>query len=181
MINQEEIRTRLDNLRSRISIDPTQLEKECVNQPILYDEIGELTTEYQAIVKGAENHLDFVSAEISTNVRKDPAKYGVDKVTDKSVESTVVLSKEYQAAVAEVIESNKVLGFLKVLQNSVEQRKPMINNLVTLYVHNFYGQEHNMGSERKILGNEMERQIIEERLKREREKTQQGQNQEEQE
>ena len=161
----QEIRDRLDKFRQRLPVDQFQLEIACIDQPVIYDEVGQLVTEWNASAKIAADKLDFVKADQSSKIRLNPEKFGVAKLTEGSVESAVLLTKEHQEAASDLIETEKIVGYLRILQLSLDQRKSTLNNLVTLYVHNYYSKQNEMGTERKAVGNVTEQQIIEARIK----------------
>jgi hypothetical protein len=168
MIDQrqiQEIRDRLDKFRQRLPVDQFQLELACMDQPVIYDEVGQLVTEWNALAKIADDKLNFVKADQSSKVRLNPEKFGVAKLTEGSVESAVLLTKEHQEAASDLIETEKIVGYLRILQLSLDQRKSTLNNLVTLWVHSYYSKQNEMGTERKAVGEITEKQIIEARIR----------------
>lgn len=168
MIDQrtiQEIRDRLEAFRQRLPIDQFALETACINQPVLYDEVGQLVTEWNAQAKTANDKLAFIRADQSSRIRTSPEKYGVAKITEGSVESAVLLTKEYQEAAGDLIEIEKIVGYLRVLQTALDHRKSELNNLVQLWIHEYYSKQHNMDTERKAVGNITEEQIVQERIK----------------
>jgi hypothetical protein len=161
----QEIRDRLETFRQRLPIDQFALETACINQPVLYDEVGQLVVEWNAQVKTANDKLAFVDADQSTKIRTFPEKFGVAKITDKSTESAVLLTKEHQEAASDLIEIEKIVGYLRVLQTALEHRKSELNNLVQLWIHSYYSKLQDMGTERKAIGNVTEEQIVQERMR----------------
>lgn len=158
-----ETREKLSNLRQRLTIDPYNLEEECVGQPSLYAEVGELATEARSAAKKAKDALDFTRADLSFKIRKEPGKYGVEKVTEASIESAIIIQKEYQQAAAVVIETQKLSDAFGVLQDSVAQRKSMLKDLVSLFIYNYYMSKAEMGGERRQV-NEVEVEVTKEAI-----------------
>ena len=169
MIDQRllnELKSSINSLRTRLPINPTELEKVCVDQPILYDEICQLVVEWSANAKSASERVAFIKADQSSKIRTSPENYGVSKVTEGSVESATILTKEYQEAVKEQIETEKVYGQLRGLQSSIEQRKSSINNLVELWVKDYYSKINgDTTTERKALTGVTEQDIVNTRIK----------------
>ena len=144
-----EVREQLNDLRKRLSIDPFGLEDECVGQPMLCAEVGELATDARSVAKTAKENLDYVRADLSSRIRKKPDDYVSGKPTEASIEAAIILQKEYQEASANAIDCQRVADAFGVLQTAVEQRKSMIKDLVTMFVYNYYSSRAEMGGERR--------------------------------
>jgi len=160
---EQDTRVKLSSLRQRLVINPNNLEDECVGQPSLFAEVGEMATEARSAAKKAKDSMDFTRADLSFKIRKDPAKYGVEKVTEASVESAIIIQQEYQKAAAEVIETQKAADAFGVLQDSVAQRKSMIKDLVSLFIYNYYMSRAEMGGERRQV-NEIDSEVTKEAI-----------------
>jgi len=160
-------REQLSSLRQRLAIDPYNLEEECVGQPSLYAEVGELATESRSAAKKAKDTLDFTRADLSFKIRKEPAKYGVEKVTEASIESAIIIQQEYQKAAAAVIETQRVADAFGVLQDSVGQRKSMLKDLVSLFIYNYYMSRAEMGGEKRQV-NEVEGEVTKDAIMKKR-------------
>lgn len=148
----EETKNQLNDLRKRLPIDPFDLETECVNQPVMYAEVGELATEARSTAKLAKDKLEYTKADLSFKIRKEPGKYGVEKITEASVEAAVTLQPEYQTVSTAVIEAQRIADSFGILQESVGQRKSMIRDLVTLFVFKYYSTQHEMGQDKHQVG-----------------------------
>jgi hypothetical protein len=161
----DEIKKTLDIFRARLPIKPDALEIMCVDQPVLYDGVGQLVTEWQAEAKTAGERLGFVKADQSSKIRTNPQNFGVSKITEGAVESAALLTKEYGEASKDLIDTEKILGYLRVLQEALNQRKSSLNNLVELWIHEYYSKvEGGMAKERRVLTDVTEQQIIETRV-----------------
>lgn len=171
----DEIKKTLDAFRTRLPIRPDALELMCVDQPVLYDEIGQLVTEWQAEAKTATERLGFVKADQSSKIRTNPQNFGVSKITEGAVESAVLLTKEYSDVSKDLIDTEKILGYLRVLQEALNHRKSSLNNLVELWCKDYYSKvEGGMTKERRALGDVTEQQIIETRVENARKRQENG-------
>jgi len=160
----QEINDRLEAFRQKLPIDQFQLEIACINQPVLYDEVGQLLTECRSWEKAANDKLQFIHADQSSRIRHSPEKYGVIKITEPSVESAILLTKEYQEATKDLVEFEKIVGYLKVLQTSLNHRKSELSNLVQLWVRSYYSKL-DMTTEKKVVNEITEQQIVQERIR----------------
>jgi hypothetical protein len=160
----EELREQLSKLKERLPIDPLQLERECMGQPALYTEAGELASTARAEAKQAKEHLEFTKAQLSAKIRGDTDKYVVGKVTEASIDSAIITHEEYVKAVAESINASRLADDLSVLQTAVEQRKSMIRDLVQLFIHSYYSNNQDMTNEQGKLGGVTKEQIVQKRI-----------------
>jgi len=137
-MTEQELKAHLSEFRGQLSIDPDSLEQECVMQPLLFCQIGELAAEARSDAKKAKEHVEYVKAKLKGDMRTNPKTYGLDKVTDKAVEAAVQAHPDTQEALRDYIESNKAADAMSILQTSAEQRRAMLKNLVELIVHHYY-------------------------------------------
>jgi len=137
-MTEQELKSHLSEFRGQLSIDPDGLEQECVQQPLLFCQIGELASEARSDAKKAKEHVEYVKAKLKGDMRTNPKTYGLDKVTDKAVEAAVQAHPDTQAAIRDHIEANKAADALSILQTAAEQRRAMLKNLVELVVHRYY-------------------------------------------
>jgi len=166
---EEDLMEQLKELRPRIPIDKYELETVCEEHGSLYDEIGELSAKAKGLARTAKNDLEFLEAETKNAVRKDPKKYGIDlppgkKPTNDAIADAVCVQDSVVIAKSDYVRISLLADCFSVLQNSAEQRKGNIRNLVTLYVHNYYhAQDQGMRKEKKAMDDDYEQCIADQR------------------
>ena len=159
----EDMKLILEGLKGKLAIDQYQLELECMNQAFVYEEIGELATLVKADAKRAKEHLKFVEAGISADIRREPERFGVSKVTGDSVFAAVVVHPDCRKANDEAIDASELSDRLIVLLESAAQRKAMLRDLVSLYTHNYYTNQ-DLSGEVKAASGVTEKQIVQTRI-----------------
>lgn len=139
----KEDRDILEDFRARLPLDRFELEKECCEQAIVYDEIGSWVSEVKARAKVAKEHISFVESELSLDIRKNPDNYDLPgKVTEGVVTAAINTHERYRKAFADYVEEDRLANEASTLLLAAEQRKSGIRDLVRLYIHNYYsGQE----------------------------------------
>jgi hypothetical protein len=138
----EENKEALNRFKQRLPVDQFSLEKECVEQPSLYEEIGEWTSSMRAEAKRSKEHLSFIQADLSLKIRKNPETYGLSgKVTEGFIDAVIITSEEYQQALTNSIETDTLANEASVLLAAVEQRKSMLRDLVRLFIYSYYSRE----------------------------------------
>lgn len=122
-----------------VSVDELNLQEECVQLPSQY-----LRASYQAAELRNElavNEIKFKSAEaeLSKNVRDNPGKYGIEKVTVASVDDVVSASKELSVIRGAMQATRHELDRAQGLMSALEIKKRSLTNLVSLYSMSYQG------------------------------------------
>lgn len=153
----------LSELKSRLPVDQYNLEVECSKQPSLLEEVGEIAAEVKRASRAAKEHLEYVRADLSTKIRKKPEDYNIlGKFTVDVIAATVILQSDYQKAVEDMLDAAEQADAFSTLLLAVEQRKSLIRDAVSLYIHQYYSSQ-DLSSEERRLGEVTEEQIIRKR------------------
>jgi len=153
----------LQECKANLPINAHELDEACRRQPQLYHEIGELSTLAKSLAKRAKDTLDFLEADLKSRIRRNPEEFGLmGKVTNDAVNETLTIQESYQEAKRDLIEVSKVADGFSILVDSMGQRKSMLQSLVSLFVHKYYGNQSLLGEERE-LDKSFEREVEEER------------------
>lgn len=119
-------------------IDRYNLAEEYVRQPDLRKEYSRKSADASEEYRRAKARLAVVEAEVKMEIRKDPASFELDKITEDSVKNAMVLDSRYQEALDEEIkaEHNAAIhsGYLRVL----DDRKQSITDLLKMVLADFY-------------------------------------------
>lgn len=134
----------LDALREKLPIDQFNLDHENCFQSVLLDQAGEWFAGVKAEAKTAKEHIDFVKADLSLKIRRDPVAYGLSdkKNTEGAINSIIVTSEVYQQAIKDSIEADKLASEATTLLNAIEKRSSGISNLVRLFVRAYYSGDN---------------------------------------
>jgi len=146
----DEDRQILSDLRAKLPIDQFELEKECCQQPITYDEVGEWVASVKAVARVAKEHVSFVESDLTLRIRKNPEEFGLPdgKPTVDTVLASVKVNPEYKQAFEDYIEADRLSNEAATLLESVAQRKSSVRDLVRLYIaHNYEKTDQVNGDE----------------------------------
>ena len=83
---------------------------------------------------------DVVLAEVDLDVRRNPAGYGLEKVTEKAVENSVILEARVQRAEERVLAAKHKVELLQALVHALDDRKKTLENLVSLWSQAYFGE-----------------------------------------
>lgn len=144
----DEDRQILAELRSKLPVDPYNLEEENGYQPVLYDQVGQWVSGIKAASKTAKEHIEYVKADLSLKIRRNPKEYGLDeKPKEGAISAAITTHPDYREAFSDYIEADKLASEASVLLSSTEQRKSSISNLVRLFVRAYYSSSSPVSAE----------------------------------
>lgn len=121
-------------------IDEGDLAGEWGRQPGVTYRAGEAVADAEHAVAQAKAALEVLEAELRRAVRADPARYGLDKVTEQALADVVACSKQRKAAVAEVNRLRHAVDVLKAKLGAVQDRRRALERMVELLQINYYGE-----------------------------------------
>lgn len=121
-----------------IAIDETALDLDWLGQPALMMKYARHSAQMQKTLEETKQNLDIVKAEVALDIRKTPANYGIEKVTDASVESCILTTKKYKDAHKEYLEAKYEADMAKGAVNAFDQRKSALENLVKLHGQQYF-------------------------------------------
>ena len=165
-IDLAEVKEFLADVKKRIRIDDYNLSSECQLQPELYLEVAELTSTARSQAKRVRDKFEHIKASTESAVRANPDAYGLVKTTESSISNAVSLAQGVRDAKENLLEADEVADMLGVLLFSVEQRKSMLRDLVTLFVHSYYSDAEGTPVKHDVITEMGEDKISEARKRR---------------
>lgn len=119
-------------------IDPDGLDVEWLSQAQIFMKWSEKSADARARVDRAKMKLDVVEAELGSDVRANPLKYGLEKITESAIRAAILQSDEYDAAMQELISFRHESDILASAVRAFDQRKTALENLVRLQGQNYF-------------------------------------------
>ena len=145
------------NYEKEVEINPNALDIEWLQQPSLFLKYSEAAAEARRDLDLAKERLDVIRAQIDKEIREDPEKFGVKKITEAVVSNTIVVQEKYRQVYQEYVDLKYQADLLTRVVSAFDQRKSALENLVRLY-----GQSYFAGpQEPRDLGMEWEKKIKE--------------------
>jgi hypothetical protein len=136
-----------------IHIDPEQLDVECVRQADDFIKWAERAVkakrhldDMKVVLEGMKFELKVVEADLSLEVRANPSIHGLEeRVTEKAVESVVQTHKRMRKAHNDMLDAQREVakaaegaGLLGAAVDAMEQRKRMLEVLITLHGQSYF-------------------------------------------
>lgn len=122
----------------RIAIDESALDTEWRDQPEMYYETAEQYAGAKYEADRLSNELKLVASDVEFDIRKNPGKYGLEKVTEAVVTATVTKNAAYQEAMDAWRKQKHEVDILSGALEALNHRRKALENLVTLHCANYY-------------------------------------------
>ncbi len=149
----------------KVDIDPYRLDKEWVEQPVLYHEHAVAAVVARKVWEQAKARLEVVKAEIDIEIRRDPDAYELPKVTETVIASAVTSQKIVQEAVKRVIDAKEDLGYIEAALTALDHRKKALEKLVELETRDYHSEPRAKGDAKEVM-DQVKKQIVRRRGQR---------------
>ena len=126
------------NYEQDIRIDEDALDVEWLDQPALFLKYSRHSALLEKEKDESKERLEFVKAELDRKIRLNPEKFGVEKITDKVVENTIILQLEYKQASEQFIQAKFEWTTARGAVDAFNQRKEALENLARLHGQNYF-------------------------------------------
>ncbi|MGH2611738.1 MAG: hypothetical protein ACRDFB_01660 [Rhabdochlamydiaceae bacterium] len=130
-------------------IDKNSLDEELVKQTDLVEEWGRKLAKVRNKLEVAKRKRDVIEAEVGLKIRKDPDKFMVGKLTEKVVESLILVDEECVKANDEVIDLRYKVDLFENKMVALNDRKHGIQKLVDLRLAEYFSEPKIGGGARK--------------------------------
>lgn len=148
------------NYEKDITIDDSALDLEWLDQPKLMLKYAQYAAQLSMERDILKEQVDVVKAELDAEIRTDPEKFGLSKITEGAVSNTILVQEKYKQIMKDYLQSKYEADVAKGAVNAFEHRKNALENLVKLF-----GQQY-------FAGPKMPRNLSEERQFREEQQKQ---------
>lgn len=129
-----------NNGENIFDLDPNRLDTEWKNQPKLFYQAAEKLAEMKAEYEKAKTNKELVMAELDRDIRLQPERFQVDKITESAVEKTITLQRDYKKAVSRLLQAKHDVDLAQVVVDTMDHRKKALENLVSLRLANYYSE-----------------------------------------
>jgi len=127
-----------ENYKEDVAIDPDALDVACLNQATLMFNYSQKVAEARRLMDKAKFKIDIVRAECIAEIRKDPQAFGMDKFTEKGAETLVETLEDVQNINDDYLSLRYDYDVLSAAVKALEQRKSMLEKLVTLHGASYF-------------------------------------------
>lgn len=127
-----------DKWQKDVEINPNTLDVEWCKQASLVGEYCVAQAEARAKLDLAKEAVDVTAAKLGLKIRANPASYGLDKVTEASVQAVILLDTTYAVATQALRDAQYEYDVLSAAVRALDQKKSALENLVRLQGQNYF-------------------------------------------
>jgi hypothetical protein len=120
------------NYENDIRIDESSLDVEWLDQASLMMRYARHSAEARKLMDEAKQDMDVIRAEIDKEIRENPEHFGIDKVTEGSIQSTILTEKRYKIKVQAYLDAKYEADMAQGAVRAFDARKDALENLVRL-------------------------------------------------
>ena len=120
------------------TIDPDALDTEWLEQPRLMMRYSKFLANARRELEQAKERLDIVRAELDKEIRTDPEKFGIVKVTEGAINSTILTDTRFQNGQKELNDAQYEVNMAQGAVRAVEGKKDALENLVRLHGQQYF-------------------------------------------
>jgi len=124
--------------RSIVKIDEEDLVKECLHHPSNVSDVAIALADAVRDRDSKKMELEVLEAELDLEIRKNPDKFNLPKVTESTVRSALVSQGVYQGVKEELLEANHTVDVLKGLSQALMDKRKSLENLVQLHGMDYF-------------------------------------------
>jgi len=117
--------------RNPVQIDEYNLDRECISLSEDYLQAAVAAADAKRELGALENELSVMQADIGLRIRKDPASYGLEKVTESSIQSMVLM--QTGELTQRLADARHDLEIKQALVWAMEHKKRALTLLVELH------------------------------------------------
>jgi hypothetical protein len=121
------------NYEKDIKIDAEALDLEWLEQPQLMLKYCQHAADMRYKLDAAKEALDLARAELDKEIRTNPERFGIGKVTESVVENTILMQPEYREASEAMANAKYESDVAQNAVRAIDQRKDALENLVRLF------------------------------------------------
>jgi hypothetical protein len=128
------------NYEKDLEIDKNSLDTECLDQPARFMKYSKAYADAGLERDQKKQELVVERADLSMKIRNDPGEYGLDKVTEGSVQTALDTSKKIVGLTEELNQVQNQVNILGSAKEAFEHRRDMIKILAQLFVSGYWSK-----------------------------------------
>lgn len=126
------------NYNDEMFIDDSALDVEWLNQPELMRKMTKRQAKAQERYELAEENVSYVYATLDKEIRDDPDKFDIDKITEPAVRSAILINEKYTEAKKNAIRLKFQYNTYKGMVEACGHRKEALVNMVKLFLGGYF-------------------------------------------
>jgi len=150
------------NYEDDMRIDEDALDYEILEQPSLMVKYSTMLADARRDRDLAKEDLDYMKAQIDKEIRSDPSKFGLEKITEGAITNVILMEKKYRVKVEDFNDTNYEVNVLQGVVSAIDARKSALESLVRLHGQQYFAGPsvpHNLTELRQKKNDEIQSKI----------------------
>lgn len=123
-----------------LAIDKYDLDRETAEQPDLYRKHAKIACQKRFDYDTAKANHEVLKAQIELEVRRDPEKFGLSRITEDLVKAVVTTDQRLIASTKNLLLLKKESAEYDILTDALQQRKKSIEDLIQLFFRDYFAK-----------------------------------------
>lgn len=123
---------------SIVSINPLELDRECVKLPSDYLEIGLEAVELRKRMDELKAEKEVLEADLAKSIRSNPSEFGLEKVTESAVSAIIIANPKVQTISEKTARAKHRLDIAQAVISALEAKKRSLTMLVELHGMSYF-------------------------------------------
>lgn len=119
-------------------INEHQLDKEWLKFPRVYYQWSVKLADARRDMEVARRRSDLLKAELGSDIRNDPVKYGIGKVTETAIEAAILGQPLYTKAIESYATQRHNVEVIQAAVSALDMKKAALEGMVKLLALNYY-------------------------------------------
>ena len=126
------------NFEQDMTIDESALDVEWLGQPVLTIKYAQLSAQAKMELDRAKMELDIATASLDLEIRKNPEKFGLPKVTEGAIVSIIAMQESWKKVNEKYFEAKYNQSVMADAMRAISDRKDALENLVRLHGQQYF-------------------------------------------
>jgi len=126
------------SIQEEIRIEPNELHLELIRQPQLFLKYAEDYVQACTFRDEIKNKIEYEEARLSAEIRANPERFGVERVTEGSIASAILIQESMIEIKRQYLEAKEAADRLGAFKETIQQRKVALENLVSLWIAKYW-------------------------------------------
>jgi hypothetical protein len=126
------------SVKDDIKIDVTDLDQQWTDLPDMFHNYSEEGDLIEAEIKYKKLEQELLGADLDMKIRKTPADFGIEKLSENVVFSTIRQDAKWRDLSFEILELEKQRKLMASACRSLEMKKDALKSIQALYLSEFY-------------------------------------------
>lgn len=127
-----------DKWKEDVEINPDALDVEWCKQASLFGEYCVLQAEARRQIDTLKEGMEVKAAGLGLKIRACPSQFGLDKVTEASVQAVILLDKNYAEQLGQLHNAQYEYDVITAAVRALDHKKSALENLVRLQGQNYF-------------------------------------------